>query len=92
MILIPLKHEKMRGRRWPIITFSLIALNIMAFLGTHWILLAQQPELGEVRLHVLLLAAAHPDLNLSQEVQEFVSEVQKNSPELWAEAGASTRS
>jgi membrane associated rhomboid family serine protease len=92
MILVPLKHENMKGRRWPIITFILIGLNVLAFLGTHWVMLAQQPELGEVRLHVLLLAAAHPDLNMSQEVQEFVSEVQKTRPELWAEAGASSRS
>jgi hypothetical protein len=29
MILIPLKHENMEGRRWPIITFALIGLNIL---------------------------------------------------------------
>jgi hypothetical protein len=33
-MLIPLRHENMEGRRWPVITFTLIALNILIFLGT----------------------------------------------------------
>jgi membrane associated rhomboid family serine protease len=91
MLLIPLKHENMQGRRWPIVTFALIGLNIIAFLGTHWIMLDQQPELGQVRLHVLLLAAKHPDLKMPDDVQEFVTEFQKSKPTAWAEAASSNR-
>jgi hypothetical protein len=36
MLLIPLRHENMEGRRWPVVTFTLIALNVLIFLGTHW--------------------------------------------------------
>lgn len=28
-MLIPLRHENMEGRRWPVITFTLIVLNIL---------------------------------------------------------------
>lgn len=91
MILIPLKHENMQGRRWPIVTFTLIALNIVIFLGTHWVMLDQQPELGQARLHVLLLAARHPDLKMPDEVQEFVNAFQKENPAVWAQAGSLSR-
>jgi hypothetical protein len=32
-MLIPLGHENMQGRRWPVITITLIALNVVIFLG-----------------------------------------------------------
>ena len=56
-MLIPLRHENMEGRRWPVVTFALIALNVLIFLGTHWKIEAQEPERVEVRTHVLVLAA-----------------------------------
>ena len=34
-MLIPLRHESMQGRRWPVITIGLIVLNILFFLVTH---------------------------------------------------------
>ena len=88
MILIPIKHDNMEGRRWPIVTFTLIALNILIFLGTHWTIEKQQPELFEIRVQVLLLAAGHPELKMPEEVQEFVSDFQKSNPEAWNEATA----
>ena len=27
MLLLPIRHEKMQGRRWPVITVAVIALN-----------------------------------------------------------------
>ena len=85
-MLIPLRHENMQGRRWPVITIGIIALNVVIFLGTHWTMDQQGPELGEVKLHVVLLAAMHPELKVSEKAQEFVSAVQTKSPRLWKEA------
>jgi membrane associated rhomboid family serine protease len=34
-MFIPLRNENMRGRRWPYITFALMALNIVIFPLTH---------------------------------------------------------
>ncbi len=51
-MLIPLRHENMEGRRRPLVTFTLIALNLLVFLGTHWKIEEQQPELVRVRFHV----------------------------------------
>ena len=83
MILIPLRHENMQGRRWPIVTFALIALNIIAFLGTHWRMDSQTPERVEVRNHLLLLAAMHPELKIGDAARQFVEEIQKKYPEDW---------
>ena len=91
MLLIPLKHENMEGRRWPIITFALIGLNLLAFLATHWTIDEQQPRLGEARMHVLLLAAMHPELKLSPDTQQFVNDFQNSDPEAWREAASPYR-
>ncbi len=80
-MLIPLRHENMEGRRWPVVTFALIALNVLVFLGTHWKIEAQEPERIEVRMHILLLTAMHPELNMPDDVEKFVNAVKKQAPE-----------
>ena len=83
-MLIPLRHENMEGRRWPVVTFALIAINVLVFLGTHWTMEAQSPERTEVRTHLILLAATHPELNMPDDVDQFITEVQRKiPPELW---------
>ena len=72
-MLIPLRHENMEGRRWPVITFALIALNVLAFLGTHWTIEAQEPERAENRMHIIVLAAQHPELIMPEDVEKFVN-------------------
>jgi membrane associated rhomboid family serine protease len=89
MLLIPLRHENMRGRRWPVITFALIAINILAFLATHWTIEAQDeqiPQRIEVRAHLMILAAVHPELNPGADATEFVKTVKRDYPEDWKEA------
>ena len=80
-MLIPLRHENMEGRRWPVITFGLIALNVLIFLGTHSKIEAQEPERAEVRTHVLILAATHPELKTSDEIAKFIDGVKSKLPE-----------
>jgi membrane associated rhomboid family serine protease len=95
LILIPLKHENMRGRRWPIVTFSLIILNVIAFLGTHWTIADQSrkfsPQRFEVAKHLLVLAATHPELTLSDYSRKFVEFISSQYPEDWKELSSSTR-
>jgi len=90
-VLIPLRHENMSGRRWPIITFALIGLNIAIFLFTHWSIEAQQPKRAEARMHLLLLAATHPELNTTPEAAEFVEHVKKASGAAWDQAAKPSR-
>lgn len=82
-MFFPLRHENMRSRRLPVVTIALIVLNVLVFLGTHWQMDGQSEKFGPVRLHVLMLAALHPELRATEEVQEFVQEVQQHQAGIW---------
>ena len=84
-MLIPIQHENMSARRWQVITLGLILLNLAIFLGTHWVIEAQASRLWQVREHILALAAMHPQLLLTPEVQEWVADFRNHDPDDWAE-------
>jgi len=90
-MLIPLRHENMKGRRWPVITFTLIGLNILFFLLTHGPISDEQPHRAEVRLHLILLAASHPELQPSNDAATFVERVKKSVGENWEQLASSKR-
>jgi len=95
LILIPLKHENMQGRRWPIITLAIIALNIIAFLATHWTIEAQasqySPKRFEVGIHMAILAATHPELTLDDYSRKFVEFLSEQYPEDWKQLSSTSR-
>jgi membrane associated rhomboid family serine protease len=90
-MLIPLRHENMEGRRWPIISIALIVINLVVFLGTHWQIDAQSPKRSEVRAHILLLAATHPELSMKPDVQELVTKFREKNPSVWSQAASQNR-
>jgi hypothetical protein len=90
-MLIPLRHENMSGRRWPVISIALIVINFLAFFATHWQIEAQNPKQAELRVHILLLAAMHPELSMNAEAQEFVGNFREKNPSLWKTVGSPTR-
>ena len=90
-MFLPLRHESMQGRRWPMITIALIAINLLAFLGTHWQIDQENPQRWEVRAHILLLSASHPELTMTADVQGMVDAFKRDHPETWAEAQSPTR-
>ena len=57
-MLIPIKHENMEARRWPVVTLALIAINVVVFLFTMSAIDDESPQLGEVKSHILILLAA----------------------------------
>ena len=90
-MFIPLRHENMEGRRWPVISIALVVINLLAFLVTHGQIEEQSPKNGEVRAHILLLAAMHPELTMPPEVQEFVTSFEQRNPGTWREAQSPNR-
>jgi membrane associated rhomboid family serine protease len=76
----------MQGRRWPVITFGIIALNVLIFLVTNNTMEKQAPEFGEVKTHLLILAAMHPEAKMSSKAQEYINTVQTKNPDLWKRA------
>jgi membrane associated rhomboid family serine protease len=84
-MLIPIRHENMSARRWPVVTFALIAINVITFLFTYQPLQDQQKQLGQLKLHVALLAAAHPELNTPSATQELVRSLRDHYPKDWVQ-------
>ncbi|HSB75352.1 MAG TPA: rhomboid family intramembrane serine protease, partial [Terriglobales bacterium] len=82
-MLLPIKHENMSARRLPIITLALIAINLVVFLGTYSTIQEQSPAIGKARVHILLLAAAHPELKLTSDAQQLVATFQNQHPSTW---------
>jgi membrane associated rhomboid family serine protease len=82
-MLIPIRHENMSARRWPIITLGLIAVNVIVFLCTNWSMGDQEQQVRDAKLHLLMLAAMHPELTVPQEEQELIAGVREKNPKLW---------
>ena len=82
-MLIPIKHENMAARRWPVVTLALIAINVLVFLFTMTTLDDEAPELGEIKSHILILAALHPDLKLQPQSQRLVDGFKQSHAEQW---------
>jgi membrane associated rhomboid family serine protease len=90
-MLIPLRHENMEGRRWPVISIALVVLNFGIFLATRGQIDNENPQRTEVRAHILLLAASHPELTLPSNVESLVTKFKTNNPGTWNEARSQTR-
>jgi len=82
-MLIPIKHENMTARRWPVVTLSLIAINTIVFLFTMTAMDSEKPELGEVKSHILILAALRPELKMPPESQRLVDGFKQSHPDEW---------
>ena len=90
-MLIPIRHESMRGRRWPVITFVLIGLNILIFLISHGPIEDQAPERTEVRVHLIILAAMHPELTTSGPATAFIAGLKDSLGDKWESIAAPSR-
>jgi membrane associated rhomboid family serine protease len=82
-MLLPIKHENMTARRWPVVTLALIAINVAVFLFTMSAIDDEAPQLGEVKTHILILAALHPELKIRPESQHLVDGFKQSHPEQW---------
>lgn len=82
-MLIPIKHENMAARRWPVITLALIAINAAVFLFTNAAIHDDALRLGEVKWHILDLAALHPELKMQPESQQLVDGFKQSYPTQW---------
>jgi membrane associated rhomboid family serine protease len=90
-MFIPIKHENMTARRWPVVTLALIAINTIVFFFTMTAMDDESPQLGEVKVHILILAATHPELKLQPEEQRLVDGFKQSHPDQWEHVASPTR-
>jgi membrane associated rhomboid family serine protease len=79
-MLIPVTHENMQGRRWPLVTIAIILLNVAAFLGTHWRLEDDARQVGTVKIHIILFAGSHPNLQMTPAAKKLVDSFERDHP------------
>jgi len=84
-MLIPVRHQNMLARRWPVVTLALIVINTVVFIATHDALTRQAPEIGSVKLHIRVLAAEHPELSLTSDAQQLVNGFKQRNPGEWTQ-------
>lgn len=84
-MLIPLRHSQMTARRWPVVTFALIALNLIVFLMTNSALDEDSQKLAQAKVHILMLAAAHPEATIPEPAHDFVEKFKQTKPKVWQE-------
>lgn len=83
MLILPIRHENMEARRWPMVTLALIAINTIIFLLTAFTSSDQGPQLAELRGDIRILAALHPELKMQPESQQLVDSFRKTHPSQW---------
>jgi membrane associated rhomboid family serine protease len=79
-MLFPIGHEDLRGRRWPVITIVIIALNVVVFLGTHWKMDEENSKIAQATWDTVQLAATHPDVQLTPSQQKIVDVFRRRYP------------
>jgi membrane associated rhomboid family serine protease len=82
-MLVPIKHENMAARRWPVVTLALIAINVVVFLFTMTKMDDETPQLVEVKNRILILAALHPELKMGADAQRFIDGFKQSRPDDW---------
>lgn len=90
-MIIPLNHENMRGRRWPYVTIGLIVLNTIIFVATNGTIERELHETGEIKEHILLLAATHPNTPMNAAEQKLVDSFRHSRAKVWGLFSSSNR-
>ena len=82
-MLIPVGHENMTVRRWPVVTAALILINLLAFIVTNGTLEKEVFEMEILKLRIVELAAIHPDIHVPPEIQPVITDFREKHPREW---------
>src|SRR5215471_20082301 len=85
-MLIPIGHEQTSVRRIPIITLAIILFNCIVFLFTNadGSLDRQLRALAILRIHIGILAATDPDLQMTPTEKEVAADLRDHYPNMWS--------
>ena len=76
MIIIPISHEDLRGRRWPYVTIGIVLLNVVIFLSTHWSIQRQQREFMKGARDAFSYYVRHPYLEPKPPLDKILTQVE----------------
>ena len=79
MIIIPISHEDLKGRRWPYVTGAILLLNVLIFLTTHWSIQRQHGQFVR-RLNIAFdYYVSHPYLEPKPPLDKFLTQIEGSS-------------
>jgi membrane associated rhomboid family serine protease len=78
--------------RWPYVTLTLVALNLLIFGATHRQLENERAQFTEIQSHTVFLAATHPATPAATEAeQRLIGTFQSTQPQAWEDLSAPDR-
>lgn len=82
-MILPLWVQGLTQRRWPYVTTAIIVVNFVVFLATHDQMERDERNLTRIELPMLLIAAAHPEIEPPPEVKPLIDSFAKDNKDLW---------
>lgn len=82
-MIFPLWVQGLGERRWPYVTTAIIVINLFVFLGTHEQMEKESRRMAEVEFPMLLIAAAHPEVQPPANVKPLIDAFAQDNKELW---------
>jgi|SRR5690348_16166112 len=82
-MVLPLWVKGLSDRPWPWVTTVLILINFAVFLGTHTQIDQESRDVSRVELPMLLISAAHPEIDPPADVKPLIDSFAKDNKPLW---------
>lgn len=82
-MIIPLWVRGLSERPWPWVTTALIVINLIVFLGTHAQIEQESQKAARIELPMLLISAAHPEVNPPADVRPLIDSFAQDNKPLW---------
>lgn len=78
-MIIPISHEDLRGRRWPYVTITIIALNVLIFAFSHSRVRRGQHQYAEKAEEAFEYYISHPYLQPKPPLDRMLARLEKAS-------------
>lgn len=82
-MIFPLWVQGLSDRPWPWVTTVIILLNLVVFLGTHTQIEQESREVAQVELPMLLISAAHPEVQPPADIKPLIDSFAQDNKPLW---------
>ncbi|HLV94054.1 MAG TPA: rhomboid family intramembrane serine protease [Candidatus Acidoferrales bacterium] len=82
-MIFPLWVQGLGERPWPYVTTIIILINCAVFFATHAQIERESREMARVELPMLLIAAAHPEVQPPADAKPLVDSFAQDNKELW---------
>jgi membrane associated rhomboid family serine protease len=80
-MIVPIGHENMSGRRWPIWTIVIIVANFLLFVATHSRIESEEAQIQKLKMDLYAYTLQHPYLERTATAKRVIMERQHSRSE-----------